>query len=425
MRGHVAGLVGLVGACVYAFGCGGPAQQPPPSGDQATGSGAVTLLRVTFSEPPRETPYGIGRALQIDSQALLLLVPNSSIRLELKSGAALNGVVESVTNDDGTRVWMGHLQENAEGRFILAQTGSGMIGNIVSSEGEYEVIPAQGGQILVEVDDEEIICGVTDDDPQQPNLPDPPLGSPSLSPFAVGSPAADPAKGEDGRRVDVLVLYTSAVAKALSPEALKSAIDQAERISDASMRASGVELDIRVVGREEIEWTETTRLLPDLAKVRNSERAKELRDKYRADQVTLLRTGDNPPEPPKGEKKKYTRGIASTPANFNVGFANYAYAVVDYRYVSRGAVFTHELGHTFGAHHDPANAKNAKAILKYAFGHNFVASNKKRYGTMLSYPGTRIWGFSNPSVKYLGVATGVADERDNAQTIRNTKTLCS
>lgn len=108
-------------------------------------------------------------------------------------------------------------------------------------------------------------------------------------------------------------------------------------------------------------------------------------------------------------------GVAQMPGRF---------AVIDYTYGGH-QVLAHELAHNFGCDHDRLHAPNA-ATTGYNFGHTLDVVEKVngrdatvKYGTIMSYDGTRIDYFSNPEVSYKGVPTGiVAGRNDSAHNAR-------
>lgn len=73
--------------------------------------------------------------------------------------------------------------------------------------------------------------------------------------------------------------------------------------------------------------------------------------------------------------------------------------------------FAHEVGHNFGAAHDPDNAGSSWA--PYGFGHRW---NNNQFRSVMAYsPGSRVPHFSNPNITYAGGATGIVNQRDNAR----------
>lgn len=86
--------------------------------------------------------------------------------------------------------------------------------------------------------------------------------------------------------------------------------------------------------------------------------------------------------------------------------------------------YAHELGHNMGNHHDPANAGGG-GYFSYSTGH---FNESARVRTTMSYacPNvscTRQLYFSNPSVNFSGVPTGVANVSDNSRSLRTTTPL--
>jgi len=110
-----------------------------------------------------------------------------------------------------------------------------------------------------------------------------------------------------------------------------------------------------------------------------------------------------------------------------------AFAVVKALNANDGYVFSHEVAHLIGADHQPCNAipVNIQGCIPipvpgFRHAHSWTQSflggliQVNRNTIMLSQvsPGV-VKHYSNPNVKYLGTPTGVANERDNARTIRN------
>jgi hypothetical protein len=103
--------------------------------------------------------------------------------------------------------------------------------------------------------------------------------------------------------------------------------------------------------------------------------------------------------------------------------------------VSTATAYTpiHEMGHNMGCgHHKDQNFQAGPALYTYSAGWRWQGTDNVWYSSVMSYTGSgffpsnpvnsiRVGHFSNPSVNYMGVATGDAVDGDNARTIRNTK----
>ena len=84
------------------------------------------------------------------------------------------------------------------------------------------------------------------------------------------------------------------------------------------------------------------------------------------------------------------------------------------------ATFVHEVGHGLGAHHDPGNVTSPdRAVRPYAFGHA-DQDVVPILGTAMSVVGQVEPFFSTPRLRPWGAILGIADERDNERTLRET-----
>ncbi|HLP01169.1 MAG TPA: M12 family metallo-peptidase [Opitutaceae bacterium] len=127
--------------------------------------------------------------------------------------------------------------------------------------------------------------------------------------------------------------------------------------------------------------------------------ARTQRTNFGADQVLLMISGS----------RDYA-GMAYTP-----GYE--AVAV----YAQGTAVAAHELAHNFGCHHDRQTEGVADGNGRYYYGHRFTY-NDRDVGTIMSYAPYYIPYYSNPSVSYQGIPTGIASTEpkaaDNARWLR-------
>ena len=90
--------------------------------------------------------------------------------------------------------------------------------------------------------------------------------------------------------------------------------------------------------------------------------------------------------------------------------------------------FTHELGHNMGCCHAPGDGGGCTSggVYLYSTGHRFTGASGATFRTVMAYaPGTRIGRFSSPIVTFEGTPTGIADERDNARSINETRFFVS
>lgn len=114
--------------------------------------------------------------------------------------------------------------------------------------------------------------------------------------------------------------------------------------------------------------------------------------------------------------------VINNSASCGIGYLNasaaYAFSVVHYGCATGYYTFAHEIGHNFGAHHNPEIATNNA----YPYGHGYRHPGSA-FRTIMAYncsPGcTRVNYWSNRSRTYNGAPMGTAATHDNARVINN------
>ena len=164
----------------------------------------------------------------------------------------------------------------------------------------------------------------------------------------------EPAPDADAE-VDVLVVYSAEAAHAAGSEsALRATIELAVTEANRAFDESGVAGRVALAGFEPVEYDETgfdfERALRELSTPGDGQLddVQELRDAYGADHVVFVIDHAGPYA---GIGYQLTAGNASF-------FEPAAYAVVSRDYAAGHYTFAHELGHNFGANHDPAHASD-------------------------------------------------------------------
>lgn len=233
-----------------------------------------------------------------------------------------------------------------------------------------------------------------------------------ISEADTSSARVAPSSGrEDGGRIDVLFLYTAAARQYWGGAAkvVVGARQMEEFLNDAlenSLPAPEAPLRVRFVAILEVpDGVGRTKL-----QMRRSATVRRLRDSTQADLVVVLATNTDSP----GSAYIYCGNPRS--------HRERALAYVRASYLTRINTIPHEIGHLLGANHNPG-ANNSECSLPDSRGHFFNAPNNRGgetpYGTIMSYRSSsnRVRHFSNPAVRFRGVATGT-DLRDNARAIR-------
>jgi len=118
-------------------------------------------------------------------------------------------------------------------------------------------------------------------------------------------------------------------------------------------------------------------------------------------------------------------GVAYGPKSFSL-FDNrrsaFCTSNINFTFGGLSRLFAHETGHLLGGTHDPDNAPAEAGLYPDARGHHLVGNNGLEYATIMSYSRVStddsLHQFSAPEISYLGAATGVAGQRDNARLMR-------
>ncbi|MBT5548879.1 MAG: hypothetical protein HOJ79_00230 [Nitrospina sp.] len=222
-------------------------------------------------------------------------------------------------------------------------------------------------------------------------------------------------QADDGTVIDVLVVYT---AEARSVEggasAIESLIDLSISVTNSIYSNSGVNHVLRLVGRQEISFSENSFSFTGfLTAAQNGTipGLRDLRDAVGADLVAVLVDGDNS-----------LCGIAGLMTEVSSAFAPFAYSVTQTSCAVGNLTMAHEIGHNMAARHDRANDNIDGA--PFNFNHGFVDNTNNFRTVMGTGTNTRISNFSNPNVLFGGAATGIAEGNplaaDNRLTFQNT-----
>ncbi|HJQ31444.1 MAG TPA: M12 family metallo-peptidase, partial [Pyrinomonadaceae bacterium] len=302
------------------------------------------------------------------------------------------------------------------GDVTLSAEGGALSGLIYSPEGVYEIVPQEGfTHLLVQIDQSRFPpCAGTL--PQQPDADASDAAPSSAKSSVVLRPSASdaPTAPDDGSMIDVLVVYTSNVRTALGGTAQADTFAQsAINSTNTAYINSQINTRLRLAGTFEASYTEAGTLSAALTWVRTDSGVAAARDSVKADLVAFI-----------VENASDGCGLAYVMQNVGNGFAGSAFSSVARQCAVGNLSFAHELGHNEGCEHNPENgAPPSSASYPYAYGH-WVDNT---FRTVMSYtdPCTngncpRIAYFSNPSVNFNGVATGIADARDNHRVINNT-----
>ena len=230
-----------------------------------------------------------------------------------------------------------------------------------------------------------------------------------------GSGSVFGTQADNGSVVDVLVVYTAEGRVAAGgTSAIETLIDLAASETNAAYSNSGVAHTVRVVGKQEISFSETGFSFSGFlnsAQDGSISGLHALRNSTGADLVVVLVDGDDS-----------LCGLAFLMSPVTSSFAPYGYSVTQTNCATGNFTFGHEIGHNMSARHDRSNDNTDGS--PFNFNHGYV-DNTNNFKTIMGTGGnTRIQYFSNPNVTFGGAVTGVAEgdalAADNRLTFQNT-----
>jgi hypothetical protein len=355
-------------------------------------------------------------------------------------------------NDSGSTTWVGYLKDYGDDFRVLITTGAdGSVGNIQTPSGELELTTTAGNQWLID----RTASGWTLLHPDEGDGVAPgaasagggsaQVGSVAAGGVAMGSTAAATATTTTAKattaaattstgatQVDVLVLYTPGFVTR-NGATWRTRIDQLVALANQAYVDSGMSVQLRAVGVEQVSYSDQTTNSTALGLLTNSSGAfsnvAALRKQYGADLVTLIR-----PFYMTAQGQNCGVGYVGGYGGSNIaGYANYAYSVVSdghdvlgTGYYCTDYTYAHELGHNMGSMHDRATVASqggGTGAYPYSFGYGVSGS----FGTVMSYISPVTGKFSNPNIstcggtKACGVSsTNTTSSADNAQSINNT-----
>lgn len=300
----------------------------------------------------------------------------------------------------GKFTWRGREEGNPDSRATLTVHKGLVHGLVMIGENTYEIRPQRGRKLLVELLD-------TASFPACDVGPEQYIDSAQTS--SGQSQAAAPAAEGDGttNTIDVMVIYTAAArTDSGGTYEMEAKIEAAVDVSNTAFIDSDMTARFRLVHMEETGFSEAVGFSASLDWVTTDAGIAALRNTHNADMVGLI------------IDRSDSCGIGWVQRPIGSWFSQYAFQVTAANCAVGGLTFAHEHGHNMGFEHNPENSSTTSPSNPWSYAHYVDGV----YRTVMSYSNpcasgcTRSGHFSNPDIPYLGYATGIANQRDNART---------
>ena len=369
--------------------------EPPPS--IGVDSLASRLVGIDYEQLAQVTAPPISPK---DSATETSPTPQTLV-LNLFDDVVFTGMVEHIEPTSSGHALWGSLDGVELGTMTLVVNGSVVVGTVRTPVAVYTIRTVSDGTYVIRQIDESSL---------------PPLGEPLGGPLSAPEvrSQADDVPLDDGSEIDVMVVYTPlAKRKEGGRAAIEALIDLFVAETNQAYANSRVTHRIRLVLREEVDYTESGNSLIDLDRLKNDsdgymDHVHELRDLYAADLVHIV----------------VDRGDACGRAFLNLGESSAEDEAYGFGFtvdLCGGLTFAHELGHNMGLAHDryevgvPAEGSHYGYVNQRMF--EAGAPESARWHTIMAYPSQcdeagdfyceQIGYFSNPELTYIGDPMGV------------------
>ena len=433
----------IIAALGLALAMSGLPALAAESGRPGTASDSAVELfspaQPTGARAMRAGRDGVGRNAVRLNRAIVDLPLQTKARFSLPSGVSFDLVYDGrQDHPSGNVTWSGYLKDHGDDyRAVITFGSEGVSGRILTPDGEFLVESDADGEWLIDAQ----AAGLN---PLEPSEND------ALIPLPEDVQKRLPKRGRgdstptDGQRdrqavafaadttpanIDVMILYTPGLASRLGG-GLSARLDQLVALSNQAYRDSGVYINLRLVHKEQVNYSDTTTnsaALDALTKGADTALAgvANLRNTKGADLVSLIRPF-NYSASGGSCGVAWVGGYGGQPIS---GYANYGYSVISdgkdvngSGYYCTDLTFVHELGHNMGSMHDRANSGGGMGAYPYSYGYGVSGT----FGSVMSYINPRIGKFSNPAITCAnGIACGVSEtasnSANNALSLNNTR----
>jgi len=340
-------------------------------------------------------------------ELLLNLAPGVNLKAhKLQAQRKADGIViwQGLVGDPNTQLKRinkftgAELIDNPEESAIIVRQGDQMSGTVRTGGKLYRIDPLKNGGHTVSLINEALMPA------------DHPAAAYSAKPVVpfLNDPKFDEAAAVEKAPavVRVMVVYTQAAANAVGNTLTKANLAITE--SNQSFANSAVNVRFELAGQYTNSYV-SAGFNTDLS--RFSGTTDGYLDSYHTTRNTI--------------KADVNVLIITDPAYCGLGYLNSnaasAFSVVGASCMTGYYSFAHEIGHNFGAHHDPSNGTNTV----YPYGHGYWGPGNA-WRTIMAYscgsncPRLNYW--SNPNITYNGSPMGTAAKSNNARVLNERAT---
>ncbi len=443
-----------------------PLDEPSPSGpldERALRSRAVDIDFGQLRDIQTELADSLNALLAGDASPSVTgqsanPAPGTTLRLNLFDDTVVTGIIEHIAPAfSGGYAVVGKIAGDPLGMMALVINGETVSGTVRLSDGIYQIQSWDGEQYVIREVEESVECSspLTPEDgiefsplyeESHPSERRTAEFLPSLQELAseASSDLNSSLPVEPHSVINIAVFYTSELRAAASgTKQTKAGVDLVIAESNQVYKNSGVNITLKLVAAEEVNYTETDDIDLDLTRFNNSsdghmDGIHAIREQTRADISILMRLKIG--------------GVANRNASFKnpANAGRFAFAVSGTHTIT----FVHEIGHLMGLRHDryESGCEDSTCFSAFPYAYGYVnlrglvpgAPESARWKTIMAYnilcadaagtdcPGVHF--FSNPRRIYpdpggdpLGVAststaTGRAGPADAARALNNTRT---
>jgi len=328
-----------------------------------------------------------------------LVISTSSLAIPIKGNMVTFEKKSASISNSGNTIWLGSNQNSD--KVTLVQSPIGVTGTIRFENNLFKIAPTgNGDHLITEINEQNI------PDEHQEGFSETVQTNPIALNFneIINNDITSSVANSD---IKLLVVYTSAAKSKVAD--INSLIDLAITETNTGYSNSGVNANVSLVHKAQVNYTEASDSSTDLTRLAATndgymDEVHTLRDQYAADVVVLV-----------NDVNGYCGQADAIGAN-----AASAFVIVDYDCATGYYSFGHEIGHLQGARHNP---ENDPTTTPYSFGHGYQ-DPQSRWRSVMAYNCnsgcTRINYWSNPNKTYNGDVMGTTAKSDNARALNLT-----